>query len=142
MNGLRPEQLELLGFVAAAEVYINDFMETHHINCLFKNEAQELIVDKEPALVLFRILQESFNNILKHSMAKQITVRLTRLNENLELEIIDDGIGFDENHRGRTDSYGIVGMKERANLLGGKFEITSKVGVGTKVKVEVPYCKS
>lgn len=139
MNGLRPEQLELLGFVAAAEVHMNDFKETHHINCQFKNEIQELIIDKEPALALFRILQESLNNILKHSMAKQIIVRLASSNGNLKMEIVDDGIGFDENHKRRTDSYGIVGMKERANLLGGSFEITSKVGKGTKVKVEIPH---
>jgi signal transduction histidine kinase len=139
MNGLRPEQLELLGFVAAAEVHINDFMETHHINCLFKNGTRELIIDKEPALALFRILQESFNNVLKHSMANHITVTLASLNGNLEMEIVDDGVGFDVNHNGRTDSYGIVGMKERANLLGGNFEITSKVGKGTKVRVEIPY---
>jgi PAS domain S-box-containing protein len=137
MNGLRPEQLELLGFVEAAEVHINDFKETHHINCVLTNEIQELVIDREPALALFRILQESLNNILKHSMANLITIKLANSNGKLLMEIVDNGIGFDENHKGRLDSYGIVGMKERVKLLGGNFEIKSKVGEGTRVRVEI-----
>ena len=141
MNGLRPEQLELLGFVTAAETHINDFMETHHIQCVLINEIHSLNIEQESALALFRILQESFNNILKHAMANLITVKFANTNGNLEMEIVDNGIGFNANNKGRADAYGIIGMKERVNLLNGNFEITSNVGEGTRVRVEIPfYC--
>jgi len=55
------------------------------------------------------------------------------------LQIIDNGVGFDENNKGRQDSYGMIGMKERVILLEGELFITSKVGKGTSVRVEIPY---
>ena len=137
INGLRPEQLEMLGFVAAAEVHLRTFEQTHHIKCSFKNTVLDPIIQPEQALTLFRILQESLNNILKHAMATTITVQLTNVAGKLQMEISDNGIGFDVHQKGRPDSYGLIGMKERVKLLGGNLDITSKVGVGTMVKAEI-----
>ncbi|MFZ4582942.1 MAG: two-component sensor histidine kinase, partial [Paludibacter sp.] len=58
--------------------------------------------------------------------------------DKLLLQIIDNGVGFDKNNCGRPDSYGLIGMNEQMRMLNGKFEITSKVGEGTKVSVEIP----
>ena len=137
MNGLRPEQLEVLGFVEAAEVHLRIFEQTHHIKCSFKNTVLDSIIHPDPALALFRILQESLNNILKHAMATMVKVQLTNVAGKLVMEISDNGIGFDVNHKGRPDSYGLIGMKERVKLLGGNLDITSKVGEGTMVKAEI-----
>jgi signal transduction histidine kinase len=139
MNGLRPEQLELLGFVAAAEVHLSTFEQTHHIKCIFKNTVLDPIIQPDQALALFRILQESLNNILKHAMATRVTVRLTTIADKLVMEIRDNGIGFDVTRKCRSDSYGLIGMKERMKLLCGKLDITSKVGEGTMIRVEISF---
>jgi len=139
MSGLRPEQLDLLGFVEAVEVHIRIFEQTHHIKCIFKNTVLDLNILPDQALAFFRILQESLNNILKHAMASTITVQLTHIAGKLVMAINDNGIGFDINHKCRPDSYGLIGMKERIKLLGGKLDITSNVGEGTMVKVEIDY---
>jgi PAS domain S-box-containing protein len=139
MNGLRPEQLELLGFVEAAEVYLNDFEKNHHIKCKFENTIKKNNIHPDQALALFRILQESLHNTLKHAMATKVAVILTNIEGKLVMEVIDNGVGFDQNHKGRQDSYGLIGIKERVKLLDGNLIITSKVGDGTSVRVEMPY---
>ena len=139
INGLRPEQLELLGFVEAAEVHLSSFEQSHHIKCSFKNTVLDPNIQPNQALALFRILQESLNNILKHAKATIIKVQLTNIADKLVMEISDNGIGFDVNKKGRPDSYGLIGMNERVKLLGGNLDITSKMGLGTKVKVEIQY---
>ena len=139
MNGFRPEQLELLGFVEAAEVHICNFEHTHHINCSFRNTVLDLNIHPDLALALFRILQESLNNILKYAMATMVTVQLSNIEGKLVMKISDNGTGFDVNQKGRPDSYGLIGMKERIKLLGGNLDITSKVGEGTTIKVEIDY---
>jgi PAS domain S-box-containing protein len=139
MNGLRPEQLEVLGFVAAAEVHLSTFEQRHHIKCSFKNTVLDPIIHPDQALALFRILQESLNNIFKHAMATTVTVQLSNVADKLVMEISDNGKGFDVNKKGRPDSYGLIGMKERIKLLSGNLNISSKVGKGTTVKVEIHY---
>jgi len=138
MNGLRPEQLELLGFIEATETFLNDFEEAHHIKCRFETTFSKLNINTEHELVLFRILQESFNNILKHARATVVTVHLSTNNNKLVLEIVDNGIGFDKNNFGSKDSYGLISMKEQIKLIHGDFDIISNIGTGTKVKVEMP----
>ena len=139
MNGLRPEQLELLGFVEAAEVHLRDFEETHHISSRFESTILEPNIHSEQSLTLFRILQESLNNIFKHAMATMVTVKLTNPTGKLVMEIDDNGIGFDKNQKVRSDSYGLIGMKERVKLLDGIFNISTVEGKGTTVRVEMPY---
>jgi len=139
MNGLRPEQLELLGFVEATEVYLHQYEENHHIKCKFINTVLNFDIYPDKELALFRILQESLTNSLKHARATLVTVRLTENAGKLMLEIIDNGIGFDNNMSFRPDSFGLIGMKELIGMLDGNFDIISKVGEGTTVKVEIPY---
>jgi len=139
MNGLRPELIEMLGFEEACKSYLRDFDETHQINSLFESTIMNLNISLEQSVALFRILQEALNNIIKHAKAKVVKVQLNNRDNKLILEIIDNGVGFDENHKGRQDSYGLIGMKERVLLLDGELDITSKVGKGTSVRVEIPY---
>ena len=141
INGLRPEQLELLGFMEAAEVHLSSFEQTHKINCSFINTVLDPIIHPDMAIALFRILQESLNNILKHAMATMVKVELSNIADKLLMKISDNGIGFDVNSKYRPDSYGLIGMKERIKLLGGNLDITSKVGEGTMLKVEIDYGK-
>lgn len=138
MNGLRPEQLELLGFIDATEAFLLDFEETHHIKCWFETSLSELNIKSELEFTLFRILQESFSNILKHAFATMVTVLLTNNDGLLVLEIVDNGIGFDKNNSGRKDSYGLISIKEQLKLINGHFDISSTVGEGTKLRIEIP----
>jgi signal transduction histidine kinase len=138
MNGLRPDQLELLGLVESVEVHLRKFEENHHLKYTFENNLQNPVIPPEEELALFRILQESLNNTLKHAMATQVVVKLIHNSGKLTLEITDNGVGFDIKNSGRTDSYGLIGMSELVRMLGGTFDITSKLGEGTTVKVEMP----
>lgn len=139
INGLRPELIELLGFEEGCKSYLNDFEETHHISTQFESTILNLNINLKQSVALFRILQESLNNIAKHAKATFVSVKLLNSNDKLVMEIIDNGVGFDENNKSRNDSYGLIGMKERVFLLEGNLKITSKVGKGTTVRVEIPY---
>ncbi len=139
MNGLRPGLLEMNGFVATATSYLHEFELRHQISTAFNADISTHEINSQQSLVFFRILQEALNNIANHSKATLVKVQLRNESNRLILEISDNGIGFDQNTSGRQDSYGIIGMKERVILLEGELEITSEVGQGTCIRVEIPY---
>ncbi|MFZ4582607.1 MAG: PAS domain-containing sensor histidine kinase [Paludibacter sp.] len=137
MNGLRPEQLELLGLIETIEVHLQSFEEIHHIKCNFENTLTQLNIEQEKSIVLFRIFQESLINILKHANATKVDVKLSKIKDLLMLEIIDNGVGFDQNHKIQEDSFGLVSMKEQIKQMNGTFTVTSEIGQGTVVRVEI-----
>lgn len=93
-------------------------------------------LDKQKELILFRIIQECFNNILRHAQAAQITVQISYLENAISLKITDDGHGFDN---ASTDlGLGLRNMHNRAALIGASFSITSLSGNGTTVNIELP----
>lgn len=139
MSGLRPELLEMNGFASAASSYLHDFEERYQIKYEFNAENSNIEMSSQQSLSFFRILQESLNNIAKHSKATLVKVQLKTEAGKLILEVTDNGIGFDINNSGRQDSYGMIGMKERMVLLGGELSIRSKIGKGTSVRVEIPW---
>ena len=139
MTGLRPEMLDLLGFVDACKNYISEFQERRHIPCKFESMIPELNISPQQSVALFRILQEALTNIAKHAKASEIKILLGNQENKIILEIADNGIGFDKDQNFRQDSYGMLGMKERVFLLEGELFITSKIGSGTTVKVLMPY---
>jgi PAS domain S-box-containing protein len=139
MNGLRPELIELLGFEEACKSYLRDFEKTYQISSQFESTILNLVINLEQSVALFRILQETLTNVAKHAKAKVVKVQFSNQTNKLIMEIIDNGVGFDENNKGRQDSYGLIGMKERVFLLDGELNITSKVGQGTSVRVKIPY---
>lgn len=139
MTGLRPEIIDLLGFMEAAKSYAHEFEERHHIPCCFTSTIPEIRLNTEQSVALFRIMQEALTNIAKHARASAIKIQLTMPEDKFIMEIIDNGIGFDKNHAVREDSYGMIGMKERVLLLDGELKITGETGKGTMVRVEMPY---
>jgi signal transduction histidine kinase len=96
---------------------------------------QRLAPDKEQEL--YRLAQEALNNVLKHAHAARVIMRLAVLDGAATLEIIDDGVGFEPTLRA-ADGFGLPGMRERVERLGGRFSIESSPGAGTRVLVEVP----
>lgn len=139
MTDLRPEVLDLLGFIETIKQHLNTFQERYKINCTFENSLTNLELDSQQSVALFRIIQEALNNVAKHSKATELRVKLEQKDDKLSLEITDNGIGFDKNQKKNSDSYGLIGMKERVFLLDGELTIVGKKNAGTSVKVVMPY---
>lgn len=138
MTDLRPELLDMVGLVEAFKEHINNFNERHNILCEFKNSTQFVSLPPEKSVALFRILQESLNNAAKYSEATLINVEFKSANDIFTMDIVDNGVGFDMSKKKRSDSYGLLGIRERAYLLEGKVDINSKPGEGVAIHVEVP----
>ena len=139
MTGLRPEMIDLLGFVDTCKNYISEFQERRCISCKFETLIAELNISPQQSVALFRILQEALTNIAKHAKATEVKILLGKQDNKISMEIVDNGVGFDKDQNFRQDSYGMLGMKERVFLLEGELIITSKIGSGTSVKVIMPY---
>ncbi len=96
---------------------------------------------QKPALyetALFRIAQESLTNIARHAHAQHASISLTRQQDSIHLHVRDDGCGYDSSQR--YPGTGIVGMRERANSLGGTMKILSQPGRGTSIEAIIPLC--
>lgn len=142
---LRPSYLDDLGLALALQWYAQKFQERHGIPTQVCVTADaNLRLPSEYEIVLFRITQEALTNIVKHAAATQATVTLSRTDEAVELTITDNGRGFDlstlllSGHGEGAGGWGLVGMCERAGLLGGRVDIESHPGRGTQVRVRIP----
>jgi signal transduction histidine kinase len=97
-------------------------------------------MEERPAALLetavYRLVQEALNNVSKHSRAGRAGLRVHESDSHIEIEVSDDGIGFDPNLV--REGFGLVGMRERAALLGGKLSVSSDPGSGTRVNAEIP----
>jgi signal transduction histidine kinase len=96
------------------------------------------ISDTVRATTIFRIVQEALTNIMRHAAASQVNVSLERKDDSLIVEVRDNGIGIMEGRIIDSKSLGLIGIRERVLLLGGKAEISGKPGEGTLVKVILP----
>jgi signal transduction histidine kinase len=134
---LRPGILDDLGLVAAVEWATEEFQARTGIKCRVSVPDADIKMDSEPSTALFRILQETLTNVARHADATEVEVRLTRVIGGLSLETYDNGIGFDEGKLRPGSSLGLLGMRERALLLGGELTIRS-ASDGTTVKVRIP----
>ncbi len=137
---LMPAVLEDLGLDAAIRTLAHDCL-SHQIRVLIDIPPLNDIVPTAQHIHLYRILQESFSNILRHSQASEVTVRVCLTNKGIECEITDNGIGFPA-HPARADvtasHYGLRNMRARAKLLGGSIRIESKPRQGTTVRIVLP----
>jgi len=139
---LRPSQLDDLGLVAALQWYVQEFENRYAIRADLVVEGDRFRAPPEYETVLFRIAQEALTNIGKHARASHAKVRLEVYPAQLRVTITDDGRGFDPGEvLGRDRSHtgwGLLGIQERTLLLGGKCEIISKSGQGTRIRVSIP----
>lgn len=139
VRSLRPEILDNLSLIDAIKWILEEFAKGNKsIQWNFNGEPGELQFSKDKSTAIFRILQESLHNIHKHSKASVVEVSITKINQIMRMEIVDDGIGFVEQNLNDRDSFGLISMKERAILLEGEVEIISKPGNGTKIVLSVP----
>jgi signal transduction histidine kinase len=139
MTDLRPDILDILGFVDAVNQYLSAFETRYKIRCYFENEIEQLVLEPKQIVALYRILQEALSNVARHSMATEVKVIIRQYARQLVLQVIDNGIGFDNKLPSRHDSYGLLGIKERALLLDGEFVVNSNLNEGTTISVKMPY---
>jgi two-component system sensor histidine kinase UhpB len=141
---LRPGVLDDLGLVPAIEWQAREWQARTGIECSFTTalgEAGGLDVPPELGTALFRIFQETLTNVARHAQATRVSVHLRAEGEALRMELHDNGRGISENEMRHTKSLGLVGMRERAAMLGGDFRITGAPGRGTTVNVRIPIKK-
>jgi len=140
-HDLHSSELELLGLAVAVKGHCRECSEQLgipiHCSCDYLDEKLDGMI----ALAFLRVLQEGMHNAVKHSSAKSMTVRLTCSDHELSLEIHDDGVGFDVETAKLAAGLGLISMRERIHLIGGKFEIWSSPGHGTRITARAPVVK-
>jgi PAS domain S-box-containing protein len=136
-TNLRPPMLEL-GLFAALEWMCRDFSSRTGIECVLQIVDQEKSLNELQLISMFRIVQESLTNILRHAGASKIDVNILYLGDMMKLIVSDNGHGFDFLQLPKRNSFGLMGMRERAISLGGEFEIKSDLLKGTVISVTIP----
>jgi signal transduction histidine kinase len=136
--GLRPGVLDDLGLVAAIEWQAQDFEARTGTTCEVISNVTDLKVDRAIATAIFRIFQEALTNVARHSGAAHVKVQLRAEADAIELEVSDDGRGISVEALRSPKSLGLMGVRERAQRLGGSVSITSVVPHGTRVALRVP----
>ena len=143
MTDLRPSHLDDLGLSAALRWYSTKIQEHSSLHIRVDIHGEECDLDDAMKITIFRIIQESLNNIIKHSQATHVNIHLHFEEKNVRISVFDNGIGFDrdqvQERRTSRPSLGLAGMEERAALLGGTVTIQSRPGYGTEVEALIPY---
>ena len=135
---LRPGVLDDLGLVAAIEWQCRDFQRRTGIACRCIVSHEDLRVDPEHATAVFRICQEALTNVTRHAQATQVQVQLDDQGVGLQLQVSDNGRGIPHDRLADARSFGLLGMRERAGLLGGDVQINTQEGEGTTILLRLP----
>ncbi|WP_265555463.1 ATP-binding protein [Trichlorobacter lovleyi] len=141
LNGLRSESLETLGLIPALRQLATNVAKLSQIKCNFICNVDEISIKDQDVLdSIYRIVQESLTNAIKHSCAENVKVELSCPLDGhyMQVTVADDGVGANLENIDFTPGYGILGMRERAESFGGKFDITSTQGYGTTVILICP----
>ena len=138
---LRPRILDDFGVIAALEWQAQEFSNKTGITCLFRSNRKQLKVKPDLSIAVFRIFQEALTNVVRHSEATKVEASLKRDKKGLVLTIRDNGQGISDEEILRSNSLGLVGMRERALVFGGTIEINGKKEKGTTVTLSLPVTK-
>ncbi|MGO8700415.1 MAG: PAS domain S-box protein [Limisphaerales bacterium] len=139
---LRPLVLDSLGLCAAAEWAAADFQKRTEIRCKAIVPGQGLELDRDRSTALFRILQESLTNVARHARSTKVEIQLRREAGEVILTVHDNGRGVRLSELKDARSMGLLGMRERASLLGGQCVIGAQAGGGTMVEVRLPVAST
>ena len=139
---LHSSKLEFLGLAVAVKALSREWAEQYQVQarCECSGVPDDLAPDV--SLCLFRILQEALHNVAKHSQATKINIRLDGTTDCLRLTISDNGVGFVQNNARIRPGLGLISMRERLHLIGGRFVITAKPGFGTRIEAIVSMSKA
>jgi signal transduction histidine kinase len=137
-HALHPPQLDHLGLTRALEALVKNTSQANGLQFTSKFESVDDLFPPDAAMNLYRVVQESLNNILKHARAKRVDIRLERDIHEVQLQIKDDGTGFNLEKTGNGKGLGLKNIAERVRMLGGKWSVDSSPGQGTRVEVTIP----
>lgn len=135
---LHSSQLEYLGIVGAMRSLCREFSASQNIEIDFRHDEIRTPLSREISLCLFRVLQEALHNAAKHSKARHLAVRLSCSENQLQLTVIDHGVGFDLDSVSVNGGLGLTSMRERVRLANGTIAVDSKPSHGTIIRVQVP----
>jgi len=139
VDDLRPSILDDIGLVPAIEKYIRRVKEDNHISVSFELGRSIPMLSSEVETSVYRIIQEALSNVRKHARATEVRVEVDSLGNRLIAKVTDNGQGFDvEAVDIEGDNWGLIGMRERAEIIGGSLQIESRIGQGTVVYLEAP----
>ncbi len=136
---LRPLMLDDLGLVAACDWLVHNFTQRTGTPCELAMGGGDLDLPDPYATAIFRVLQESLTNVARHADARHVEVTLEREGPLVSLMVRDNGKGFPTQDPRKPNSFGLVGLRERAYLLGGEVTIASEVGRGTTIEMKLPF---
>ncbi|MEM5352412.1 PAS domain S-box protein [Paraburkholderia caribensis] len=140
VTSLRPAAIDF-GIVGALQWLITQFSKNNSILCNLSLPQDDVGLEEDRSVALFRVTQEALTNIVRHASARSVTISLEIENNDCFLEVRDDGRGFDPETIQRN-SFGILGMRERVVMLGGEILVKSSLGLGTTIRVRVPLTQS
>lgn len=136
LQNLRASPLEELGLALAIQALAEDASNRKSMRLELEIETKPLELPAEVGQAFYRVAQEALENVVRHAHADRVKLKLKRWNGRVELAIADDGAGFDLSRVKVGERYGLTLMKERAELIGARFEVQSKSGQGTTVRME------
>jgi signal transduction histidine kinase len=143
VSGLHPPQLDDFGLLAAVRWYASDIHNRYGIMINISSQGGKPKLSPDLRSVVFRIAQEAINNVVRHANATKIDIQLDYSENDIYLRVEDNGKGFNtesvlQKRNGKQTAWGLLGMTERANLVGGLCNILSSPGKGTLIEVYVP----
>jgi signal transduction histidine kinase len=141
ITGLRPSILDAEGLVAALKWHAGEFQENFGFRCSVEITGQPVQLSSEAEITIYRIVQEALNNTIQHAKASSVEIYLEFSQNELRVTIEDDGIGFDrETARKAVDDHmGLIGINERTKSIGGRLQVSSLTGHGTRLELWVPF---
>ena len=144
ISGLHPPQLDDFGLMATLRWYVGEVRERYHLSVELTSQGDEPDLPMDLRIVLYRIIQEALTNVIRHAKTERVKVEITFNQANVGIRIDDNGCGFDVDavlNKPGYPCWGLLGMIERAALVGGTCQITSEYGAGTLVDVVIPLAQ-
>lgn len=141
---LRPYLLDRLGLTKAISSLLNKIADTSSLRVVSEIDDVDSLFENEAEISIYRIIQESLNNILKHAATSQVKVLVEKTERAVIITIADDGKGFDVNAKNDGDKrggFGLFGMAERVRMLGGAMTIESETGKGVKILIKLEFIR-
>ncbi len=142
MTQLSPYILYELGFIPAVDWLAEHILRENNIKYSFKDDGKQKPLTNDLSILLFQAVRELLVNIRKHAQAKNVKIYIKRYGRNIQIEVKDDGIGFDtsalDSYVESDTGFGLLNIRSRIDVVGGHFEIESYKNKGTKIKLEAP----
>jgi len=138
---LRPGMLDHLGLAVAVGWLADEFQKRTGIKCGVKIEPEDMSVDQDLSTAVFRVCQETLTNVQRHAQATKVKIDLKKTADHIELQVRDNGKGITGEQLKKPNSFGLLGIQERAFHRGGEVKISGRENKGTLIKVRMPLAK-